>query len=145
MNIDELVEKARKIGWEEAPLSLDERESAVEHIFTTYQKPLDIEFVKSILSQADIKVPNLNNALHAMKRSGKLKHISRGVYQAASTKQNVVTPRVHKKFLDSLGKMFSMRDEMSQREDDIEKLQVKVDDLRREKQNFDRLSVWGKS
>ena len=38
-----------------------------------------------------------------------------------------------------------MRDEMSQREDDIEKLQVKVDDLRREKQNFDRLSVWGKS
>jgi hypothetical protein len=145
MDIEELVKKAQEVGLSETPLSLDEREGAVEHIFTTYQKPLEIEFVKSILSQADIKVPNLNHALHTMKRSGKLKHVSRGVYQATSTKQNIVTTRVHRKFLDSIGKMFSMKDELSQREDDIEKLQGKVDDLRHERQNFNRLSSEGES
>lgn len=140
MDIEKLIERSKKVGLSEVPLSLDERESAVEIIFTTYQKPLDIEFVKSVLYQADIKVPNLNNVFHLMKKARKLKHVSRGVYQATATEPNTVTSRVHKKFLDSMGKMFSLKEELSQRENDIEQLQSQVDNMRREKRKFEQIS-----
>jgi len=133
MDIEKLLERAEKLGHAVVPFSVEERESAVELIFTTYQKPLEIEFVKSILSQADIDVPNINNVLHLMKRIGKIKNVSRGVYRATSAEPNKVNSRVHKKFLDSIGQMFSLKEEISRREDDIEKLQSKVDDMRREK------------
>ncbi len=136
MDIEKLLERAEKIGWDECPFSVEERESAVELIFTTYQKPLETEFVRKTLSQADIDVPNLNNVLHLMKRIGKLKNVSRGVYQATAPKPNIVNARVHKKFLDSIGQMFSLKEEISQREDDIEKLQSKVDNMKREKRDF---------
>ncbi len=135
MDIEKLLERAKKFGLSEVPLSLDERESAVELIFTTYQKPLDIEFLKSVLHQADIGVPNLNSVLHLMKKAGKLKHVSRGVYQATATEPNTVTARVHRKFIDSMGKMFLLQEELSQRENDIEQLQNRVDAMRQEKRD----------
>ncbi len=48
---EEQLELAKKLGYDECPFSVDERESAVKLIFTTYQKPLNVEFVKSIISQ----------------------------------------------------------------------------------------------
>ncbi len=136
MDIEKLLERAKKLGHDECPFSLEERESAVELIYTTYQKPLETEFVRKTLSQANIDAPNLNNTLHLMKRAGKIKSVSRGVYQATATEPNIVNARVHKQFLDTIGQMFSLKKEISQREDDIEKLQSKVDDMRREKRDF---------
>ncbi|MEX0862176.1 hypothetical protein [Nitrosopumilus sp.] len=140
MDIEKLLERAEELGHTVAPFSVGERESAVELIFTTYQKPLEVGFVKSILSQAGIDAPNLNNTLHMMKRAGKIKNVSRGVYKATATEPNIVNARVHKKFLDSMGQMFALKKEISQREDDIEKLQGKVDDMRREKRAFKQTS-----
>jgi len=137
MDIEKLLERAEKLGLDEVPLSLDERESAVEMIFTAYQKPLDIAFVKSTLYQADIKVPNINNILYLMKRSGKIKHVSRGVYQATATEPNIIPSRVQRKLLDSMGKMFSLN---TQRENDVEQLLSKVDQLRLERREFKKLS-----
>ena len=133
----EELKRAKEIGLDEVPLSLDERESAVEMIFTAYQKPLDISFVKSTLYQAGIKVPNIGNILYLMKRYGKIKRVSRGVYQTIATELNIVSSRVQRKLLDSMGKMFSLN---TRRENDIEKLLSKVDQLRREKQEFKKLS-----
>ena len=137
MDIEKLLERAKELGLDEVPFSLDERESAVEMIFTAYQTPLDISFVKSTLYQADIKVPNIGNILYLMKRSGKIKRVSRGVYQTTATELNIVSSRVQRKLLDSMGKMFSLN---TRRENDIEKLLSKVDQLRREKQEFKKLS-----
>ena len=51
MDIEKLLERAKELGHTVVPFSVEERESAVELIFTTYQKPLNVEFVKSIISQ----------------------------------------------------------------------------------------------
>jgi len=136
MDIEKLIEKAKAIGYDEVPFSREENESAVGLIFTAYQKPLDKDFLRSLLYQADIKIPNLNNTLHMMKRTGKIKHVGRGVYQTTSTEPTIVSSRVQKKLFDRIGVMFALKKEISQREDDIEKLQNKVDDLRSEKQKL---------
>lgn len=137
MDIEKLLERAKEIGHDAPPFSVEERESAVELIFNAYRKPLEIEFVKSRLHQAGISVPNLNNVLHLMKRAGKIKHVSRGVYQTTSAESIHVPSRVQKKLLDSIGSMFSLN---AQRENDVEKLQEKVDQLRREKLDFKQAS-----
>ena len=140
MDIEELIEKSKKYGLDEIPITPQEIEQAIVLICSAYEKPVSVGFLKSTLDQAGIKVPNLSNTLHIMKRVSMVESGERGMYRNTKTVQIIATPRVCKKLFDSIRKIDLLKNEVEQRENDIEQLQKKVDRLLLEKRQFQHLS-----